>query len=46
MIIQVKDARKLLGSIEDPCQYEAERMIGENLVLKHNEFPPAFSVFH
>ena len=42
MIIQVKDARKLLGSIEDPCQYEAERMIGENLVLKHNEFPPAF----
>ena len=42
MIIQVKDARKLLGSIEDPCQYEAERMIGENLVLKHKEFPPAF----
>lgn len=42
MIIQVKDARKLLGSIEDPCQSEAERMIGENLVLKHKEFPPAF----
>lgn len=42
MIIQVKDARKLLGSIEDPCQYETERMIGENLVLKHKEFPPAF----
>lgn len=42
MIIQVKDARKLLGSIEDPCQYEAERMIGENLVLKHKEFPLAF----
>lgn len=42
MIIQVKDARKLLGSIEDPCQYEAKRMIGENLVLKHKEFPPAF----
>lgn len=42
MIIQVKEARKLLGSVEDPCQYEAERMIGENLVLKHKEFPPAF----
>ena len=42
MIIQVKDARKLLGSIEDPCQYEAERMIVENLVLKHKEFPPPF----
>ena len=42
MIIQVKNARKLLGSIEDPCQSEAERMIGENLVLKHKEFPPAF----
>lgn len=42
MIIQFKDARKLLGSIEDPCQSEAERMIGENLVLKHKEFPPAF----
>ncbi len=38
----VNNAKKLLGSNEDPSQYEAEEMKGQTLIRHPKPFPPAF----
>ena len=41
MTISVINAKKFLGSVEDPVQSEAEAIVGTELVIKPPEFPEA-----
>ena len=38
----IVEAKKFLGTIEDPVQEEANEMIGAHAIVKSPEFPPAF----
>lgn len=40
--IDITEAKKYLGEIEDPIQHEAEEFVGHTLVRKPKPFPPAF----
>lgn len=40
--LEVTEAKKLLGDIEDPSQKEAEELVGHTIIRKPREFPPAF----
>ena len=41
--LEVKEAKKLLGNIEDPIQEEAEQLVGHTLLIREPKaFPPAF----
>ena len=42
IILNVITAKKLLGNIEDPIQHEAEKLIGESIIINPEPFPPAF----
>lgn len=39
--MEVQQAKKYLGTIEDPVQYEAESLIGQDLVIPPKPFPEA-----
>lgn len=40
--INVLEAKKLLGDIPDPIQHEAEELMGKDVVIPPEPFPPAF----
>ena len=40
--LNVQEAKKYLGEYEDPRQYEAERLVGQEVIIKPKAFPPAF----
>lgn len=40
--LEITDAKKLLGEVEDPSQTEAKQLIGKTIIRKPKEFPPAF----
>lgn len=40
--IDITEAKKYLGEIEDPIQHEAEEFVGHTLVRQPKPFPPAF----
>ena len=40
--ISILEAKKFLGSINDPIQCEAEELIGTNVVIPPKPFPDAF----
>ena len=42
MVMNVQEAKKYLGDIEDPAHYEMDHMVGRELYAKPPEFPPAF----
>jgi len=42
IIIDIQEARKLLGDIPDPVQHEAEKLIGKELTIPPKPFPEAF----
>ena len=43
LVMKVEDARKYLGDILDPAQYEMKKLVGGELYAKPPEFPPAFA---
>lgn len=43
LVMKVKDAKKYLGDIMDPAQYEVEKYVGGEIYAKPPEFPPAFA---
>lgn len=42
MFITVIDATKMLGNVKDPIQKEAKKLLGQSMMIKPKEFPPAF----
>jgi hypothetical protein len=42
IIIDVKEAQKLLGNIPDPVQHDAEKLVGKELMISPKPFPKAF----
>lgn len=42
VVMDVKDAKKYLGDIEDPAQYETDKLIGGKVIAHPPAFPPAF----
>ena len=42
IVMNVIEAKKMLGDIPDPKQHEAEALVGKNLTRKPKPFPPAF----
>lgn len=43
LVMKVEDAKKYLGDIVDPAQYEVKKLVGGELHAKPPEFPPAFA---
>lgn len=43
IVMEVDDAKKYLGDIIDPAQYEVEKLVGGELHAKPPAFPPAFA---
>ncbi len=43
IVMNVEDAKKYLGDVIDPAQYEVQSMVGMELYAKPPEFPPAFA---
>lgn len=41
LVMEISEAKKLLGTQDDPSQHEAERLIGKELHIAPPEFPPA-----
>ena len=42
IVLNILAAKKFLGSIADPVQYEAENLVGETITISPVPFPPAF----
>ena len=42
LTMDVQEAKKYLGNLEDPAHYEMDRMVGKQLEANPPEFPPAF----
>lgn len=42
MFLKVIDATKMLGNVKDPIQKEAKKLVGQSMMIKPKEFPPAF----
>lgn len=43
LVMKVEDAKKYLGDIEDPAQYEVTKLVGGELHATPPEFPSAFA---
>lgn len=42
IVLNIVTAKKFLGNIVDPVQYEAEKLVGETITISPEPFPPAF----
>ncbi len=42
LVMEIQEAKKYLGDIEDPAQFEADQLVGKQIRANPREFPPAF----